>query len=70
MFSLELLLLFVATLLAALYLHDKFRNRNFPKGKTNIICSEKMSLYKNNSLYRSDWAADYRLFATPWSNST
>lgn len=35
MFLLELLLMFVATLLTGLYLHDKFKYRNFPKGKMN-----------------------------------
>lgn len=33
MITLELFLIFVATLLTGLYLYDKFKYRNFPKGK-------------------------------------
>ncbi|XP_037036944.1 vitamin D 25-hydroxylase-like [Bradysia coprophila] len=36
MLSMELLLMFVTTLLAGLYLHNKFKYRNFPKGPMGL----------------------------------
>lgn len=46
MFSMELILMFVTALLSGLYLHNKFKYRNFPKGKattTSILWCEILS---------------------------
>ncbi len=38
MVSMDVFLIFVATLLTGLYLHNKFKYRNFPRGKLNNFC--------------------------------
>lgn len=44
MFWMEFFLAFVATLLTALFIHNKLKYRNFPKGRINITFVYKQTL--------------------------